>query len=315
MSNPSHKKLSSQFGDITGPSDAELSSIETGGYSDADVEALRDMYAATDPNYAAVRRARKTGSGGTLSDMTGHRNTGTGGEGLNFAGLSDTSSAVDQTRTESAVHGVDASVDMGSSGDAPGARYSVSGSGMSGWDVDAGKRASSFDVNTPRSSDEARARSQGIMFLQVAGPTCNHPVCQSYRAKGMELLGRAIGSSRAIGENTHEAHPERPPFPSVRKDTAVPPMRLRPESKGKEKLVGSYGTGGRQDFGDFEPDYKNPVMTPKYTLVHTNDPEYKQMMLEYTAGVRRGNAPIFHPDDYMEHHHESGEELAKLPWE
>lgn len=343
MTNPSHSKLSSQFGDITGPSDAELAEIESGSSSASEagkfytpemIEQIRADFAHLDPNYAAVRRSRGQSGGGPggfgvdFGDRTVHRSTGNSREDMNFTGLSDLAGATEQTRSEGAQYGADISVDMGSSGDEVAPSRKIGGVGMGGWEMEAGKRASSFDRNKPRTQDEAAAREQGKFFLQVAGPTCNHPICQSYRAKGMELIGRGLGSDRlALTDETwHEATPERPPFPSVRKDVPMPTSRLvqradRPtidKKTGKEipaHPVMSYGSGESTDMGDFEFDYKNTVQTPKYSLVHTNDPEYKKMMLEYTAGVRRGDAPLFHPDDYMEHHHEPHEEFAKLPWE
>lgn len=310
MTNPPHNKLSSQFGDITGPSDAELADIESGKSSATEagafftpevVEGYRRDFAHLDPNYAALRRSREGTRGTGATDfgagtrnvqehLSNEENFGVG-EGPKGSGNRSDFDAADMHR-------------------------SYRGTGAGGWDVEAGKRASSFEVNAPRSADESRARAQGLMFLKMAGPTCNHPYCQGIRAKGMELLGRGLGSSRALSEeNWHIAEPERAPFPSVRKDVPVPTSRVKDNPKDPTHPVMSYGTGESTDTGDFEMDYKNTTMRPKYTLVHTKDPEYKQMLTEYTAGVRHGNAPLFHPDDYMEHHHYPGEETAPLPWE
>lgn len=311
MTDSFHSKLSNQFGDITGPSEAELKDIESGSsahsqagayYTPEMIESIRNEFAHLDPNYSALRasrsRTRGTGAidfGATTVNaqerLANEENLGVRGKGPKGAENTSDFDAADVHR-------------------------SYGGIGIGGLDSDSGARASSFDRNPPRSANEASARSQGLMFLQVAGPTCNHPTCQSYRAKGMELLGRAIGTERGIhDENWHEAQPERPAFPSVRKDVPVPKAKVKANPRDPKHLVGSYGTGESTDTGDFEIDYKDTVKTPKYSLVHTNDPEYKKMLLEYTAGVRRGNAPLFHPDDYMEHHHAPGEEFAKLPWE
>jgi hypothetical protein len=322
--NPQNRKLSNQFGAITGPSDSELSDIETQGegswYTPERIDAMRDEYAKLDPNYAAVRNARqgRRGTGGEIPTSSAIGRGGLGNENMNFSALSDSSSAMDQTRSEGAQHGVDTSVDMGSSGDAAGARYAISGSGMGGWDADVSKRASSFDRVAPRSKEETQAKQQGLFFLQVAGPTCNHPVCQSYRARGTEMLGRFLGTDRRLDEKQYGTaqNPEQA-IPSVRTDKKVATYVLRPESadvpSGQRK--GSFGTGKTDDFGDFQPDKKNPVITPVTQVMDSNHPQYKSLMAQYRTLAGAGERPLFHPDDYLEHHHAPGEENFKLPWE
>ena len=107
------------------------------------------------------------------------------------------------------------------------------------------------------------------------------------------------------------------PIPSVRKDVDAPVARIRPESVGKSHLVGSYGTGGNADYGDFEMVRKKGETTrvPEYSPVDTAHPVYQQLMKQYNSEIRSGEAPLFHPTDYLEHHHDPGEEFAPLPWE
>ena len=342
MSNdPKHSKLSNQFGGVTGPSDAELSNIESGAssaseggsyYTPENIESMRASFANIDPNYAAVRNARAgrgTGgivpssiggrieTGGGLDDVSGSYSDTKASADTIFGNVSNTvlgeSSKLNKTGEMSAGEG---SASPAYSDESTGRGRRFSGAGMGGWDVDAGKRASSFDTMRPRSGDEARARAQGIMLLKTAGPTCNHPTCQGMRAKGYEMLGGA-GESRLAAATPWEATGT--PHPSVRKDNPVPPMVVREESKGKEKLVGRFAPltekGSSTDMGDFTPDYKNPVKTPIYEPMDSKDPKWESMLQHYKAQVKAGESPLFHPEDYLEHQHAPGEENYKLPWE
>jgi hypothetical protein len=322
--NPQNRKLSNQFGAITGPSESELSDIETQGegswYTPERIDAMRDEYAKLDPAYAAVRNARqgRRGTGGDIQTSSNLGRGAIGNEDMNFSALSDSSSAMDQTRSEGAQHGVDTSVDMGSSGDAAGARYAISGTGMGGWDTETGPRTSTFDRNTPRSREESQAKQQGLFFLQLAGPTCNHPICSAYRARGTEMLERFMGGDRALGERDYGTaqNPEQA-IPSVRTDKKLATYPLRPESRdvpsGQRK--GSFGTGKTSDYGDFMRDQKATVMTPVTEPMDTNHPRYKSLMAQYRTLAGAGERPLLHPDDYLEHHHAPGEENFKLPWE
>jgi hypothetical protein len=321
--NPQNRKLSDQFGAITGPSESELTDIEQGGedswYTPERIDAMRDDYAKIDPAYGAVRNSRQgKRQGGVIPVASSIGRTGLGSEEMRISSKSNNSSAIDQTRTEGIEFGVDTSVDMGNSGDAAGANYAISGTGMGGWDSDTRKRASSFDRIAPRSREESQAKEQGMFYLRLAGPTCNHPICSSYRARGTEMVERFLGTDRALSKEDYGVaqNPEQA-IPSVRTDKKIAPMVLRPESAdvppGKRK--GSFGTGKTDDFGDFRPDKKNQVMTPVTEVMDAKHPRYKSLMAQYRTLAGAGERPLFHPDDYLEHHHAPGEENFKLPWE
>lgn len=322
--NPENRKLSHQFGDVTGSS--EESTSGESWYTPERVESMRAGYAEIDPNYAAVRNARQRSAGGSV----GISRSGTGPSGdIDTFGTSNVGDAVAQSigagahdvaelkrsgETTASEGGASTAYDESSTG--RGRRFP--GVSMGGWDTDASKRSSPFESMRPRNADEAAARKQGEFFLKLAGPTCNHPTCQGYRAKGMELLGGVV-SRRQASLAPEEALGT--PIPSVRKDTAVPPMNIRKESAGKKsgELVGRFAPlaekGVSTDMGDFEPDYKNTVMTPSYTPASSKDPRYQELMVNYKAKAKAGDAELFHPDDWLEHKHAPGEEMHKLPWE
>lgn len=339
--NPDNRKLSSQFGDITGPSESELADIESKGeeswYTPERIEAMRDEYAKVDPNYAVVRNSRKgrnRGGGGVVPNSIGGA-IETGGTFDDYgSGFGDTKASADTVfgRVSDAVLGESSrlsktgemSAGEGSAatafsqGDEPTGRgRRFGGSGMAGWDVEAGTRASSFDRIAPRAG-ESQAKEQGLFYMGIAGPTCNHPICSAYRARGVELMGRYLGTDRALRPEDYGTaqHPEQA-IPSVRKDKKVAPMDLRPESAdvpvGKRK--GSFGTGERTDYGDFRPNQKNQIVVPNTEVMDTNHPKYKALLAQYRKLAGMGERPLFHPDDYLEHHHAPGEEYAKLPWE
>lgn len=327
--NPQNRKLSHQFGDITGPSESELTDIETQGedswYTPERIDAMREHYAKIDPNYAAVRSARQgIRGGGVIPTSSAIGRNGLGSEEMRISSKSNNASAIDQTRTEGVEFGVDTSVDMGNSGDAAGAHYAISGAGMGGWDSDTRKRASSFDRLDARPG-ESMARAQGETYLKVAGPTCNHPRCMSFRARGMELLGRYLGTDRAgLDEKTFAkaVYPERA-IPSVRKDVRVAPAVLRPESENVPvgQRVGKFGLHDvstkqqrSDDLGDFTMAYGKEEMVPKYTAVDSKHPDYVALMNNWKTR-KEGDKELFHPDDYLEHHHGPDDAFAPLPWE
>lgn len=185
--------------------------------------------------------------------------------------------------------------------------------------------ASRFDTMAPRTAQEGLARRQGLMLLRLAGPSCNHPRCQKIRAKGIELLGAAIGSremSSAPGVASGKS------VPSVRKDVLVPPMRIRDEARGKERPVMSHGTGKSDDTGDWEVMYGQETLVPKYEPQDPKSPDWLAFRktssgtARSTGRTRRSKGVIqgsemdyLEPTDYLEHHHYPGEELEPLPWE
>jgi len=311
--NPQNRKLSDQFGAITGPSESELTDIEQGGedswYTPERIEQFRADYAHVDPNYSALRnsRARTRGTGTTdygvsrAADKTaaaaGESEFFVGSEGT--GGFKNTGGSSDFDKADT--HG------------------SYRGAGAGSWDIpEAGARASSFDRIAPRSKEESVAKEQGMFYLRLAGPTCNHPICSAYRARGTEMVERFLGNDRVLSREDYGTaqNPEQA-IPSVRTDKKVAPYVLRPESAdvpfGQRK--GSFGTGKTDDFGDFQPDKKNPVMTPVTQVMDSNHPQYKSLMAQYRTLAGAGERPLFHPDDYLEHHHAPGEENFKLPWE
>lgn len=325
MSNDPKKNLSSQFGDIAGPTDSELDDIELEQAEDPyftpeRTEEFRKAYGAiVDPNYGAVQNNRflaRNRSGEAFTELGRGQRTFEN-ENMNLASLSDSMDAMSQTRSEGAQMGVDTSVDMGSSGDAPGSSYALRGTGMAGWDVEAGPRASRFDVFLPRTSMESVERQLGLMYLRMAGPTCNHPRCRAIRAHGVEMLGRAMGDRALMGGEGKELATEEP-IPSVRKDVPMPSFSVKPEAVGKEHLVGSYGTGESTDTGDFVIDYKDTSQVAKHEPADKNNPRWKKLTKEWNDLSRKGKTefmPTFHPEDYLEHHHYPGEEFEPLPWE
>jgi hypothetical protein len=310
--NPDNRKLSSQFGDITGPSESELIEIEQGGedswYTPERINAMRDDYARVDANYGVVRNAQK-----------GARGTGTTDFGITRA-ADKSAAAVGDNPEWLGSEQTGGGKNTGNSSDFDSAdthaRYRAAG--FAGMDVEAGPRASSFDVNRPRNAEESAARIQGETFLKVAGPTCNHPRCQAFRAKGMELWEQGLGRDRVLTKNDYaKSTVPHLAIPSVRNDLSLAQTELRPESAdvpvGKRK--GSFGTGESTDMGDFVENHQNRRVTPVTKVMDTKNPRYKELMTYYKSAAKAGDHDIFHPDDWLEHHHAPGEEFAPLPWE
>jgi hypothetical protein len=312
--NPDNSKLStSQFGGMTGPSDSELIEIEQGGedsyYTPERIEDMRKGFSHLDANYSALRasRERTRGPGTTQFGIT------------RAADKSSAAAAESEYLVGSA--GTDGGKNTGGSSDfdAADTHGSYRASGFGGMDIAAGPRASSFDRNLPRTTNEAAARQQGLMFLQIAGPTCNHPVCSAYRAKGVELLGRSLGSDRRIDSEPGVAQEPWKAIPSVRKVNAFPQALVRPESadvpEGKRK--GSFGTGEKKDMGDYALDYKNSMKIPVHEPQNPEDPEWVSMNKKYNKAntEKGGQRDLFAPSDYLEHHHDPEELNYKLPWE
>jgi hypothetical protein len=310
--NPDNRKLSSQFGDITGPSESELIEIEQGGedswYTPERINAMRDDYAKVDPNYGVVRNAQK-----------GSRGTGTTDFGTTRA-ADKSAAAVGDNPEWLGSEQTGGGKNTGNSSDFDSAdthaRYRAAG--FAGMDIEAGPRASSFDVNRPRNAEESAARIQGETFLKVAGPTCNHPRCQAFRAKGMELWEQGLGRDRVLTKNDYaKSTVPHLAIPSVRTDLSLAQAELRPESAdvpvGKRK--GSFGTGESTDMGDFVENHQNRRVTPVTKVMDKDHPRYKELLTYYKAAAKAGDHDIFHPNDWLEHHHAPGEEFAPLPWE
>ena len=323
--NPDNRKLSSQFGDITGPSDSDLTNIEDGNdggyYTQERIEDMRRGTAHLNANYSAVLGSRD-------------RTRGTGATDFGISRAADKGSAA-AAESEYLVGsaGTDGGKNTGGSSDfdAADTHGKYRGSGFSGMDVEAGPRASSFDRNPPRSKDESSARLQGMMFLKIAGPTCNHPTCQAYRAKGIELLGRGLGNDRPLVNDPGTARSSSSPIPSVRRDESLARMELRPESanvpEGQRK--GSFKTGQPTDMGDFVQNQKNRIKTPIYEPQDEKNPRWTTLVNQWKsqgkgkgrgAGKQKGAAgswdeDILTPETYLEHHHAPDEVNYKLPWE
>lgn len=307
---------SGQFGDVSGPSESELADIELESaedpyYTPEMTEDFRKKFSSMDPNYTAVRRTRE----------------GTRGAGATDFGISR---LADKAASEKAEHVTGSQMLGGTTGtvgttdfDPADFRPAVRGQGSASWDItnEEGtpiKRASRFDVFAPRNPAEAQTRELGKFYLQLAGPTCNHPRCQAIRARGVELLGAAIGT-RGMSSRPWEAQTEA--IPSVRKIVKQPFFSVSPNPRDPEHLVGRYTPldepASNQDFGDFVPhkEAKDAVPVTEYTPMDTAHPRYQELLKAYNREIRSGDAPIFHPTDYLEHHHDPHEDLAPLPWE
>ena len=191
MSNdPRNNKLSSQFSGIIGPSDAELSAIEdemTGGnpltesesraaseagayFTPERIEESRAAFAKIDPEYAAVRRARERNAASIPTSSTfediGERFRQPEFETGSDYGLSDLNTQIETAANEEALlksgevssgeGGATTAFSEGEAYEGRGRRYGAVGIG--GWDVDAGRRASPFDVHAPRTPMEKLQR-------------------------------------------------------------------------------------------------------------------------------------------------------------
>ena len=275
---------SSQFSGLSGPSDAELSGIESGApeaesygsFTREGVERLREMNEKIDPNYARTRAARRVG-GGTLSNMVSNRDTGTGSESASFS-LSDANPASSQ-RSEGIEQGVATSVDMGSSGDDPAAnRPSMAGSGAGAF---GGAPSRYWETHRQNAGYQT-----GVFMLRTAG-RCEHPRCKAIRAKGMELMGADTRFQTGGGDYWETSQPA---LPSVPVDTLTNPIR-----------------GGKED-------RKNKQTVREYKVADPNHPEWKALLAQDKAG----GESIFQPQDLLEHHHPEGDmdfEKYPLPWD
>jgi hypothetical protein len=310
--NPDNRKLSSQFGDITGPSDSDLTNIEDsndgGYYTPERIEDMREGFSGVDADYTALRnsRARTRGAGATDFETTraADRSAAAVADNPEWLGSEQTGGSKNTGNT----------TDF----DAADTHGKYRGAGFGGMDIEAGPRASTFDRRRPRNAAEAANRAAGEWYIKTAGPTCNHPRCQALRARGMELWEPSMGSDRMLSERDYaKSTVPHLAIPSVRRDSSLAQMELRPESadvpEGKRK--GSFGTGESTDMGDFVPNEKNRVVTPITKVMDKDHPQFQRLMDQYKASTRTGDYEIFHPDDWLEHHHAPGEEFAPLPWE
>lgn len=328
MEHLKRKLALSQFGDITGPSDSELDEIELEQASDPfyTPERIAENQAAyahlVDPNFAAMRRARQAGaSGGRGAVGAGsfelpaidYEQGGRGGDMAAQADLSGNEEALLRSGEIASGEGAPSTAyDEESTG--RGRRYGgVSMGSFVGGPEEGGARAASrFDTQAPRTFQEGLARRQGLLLLRLAGPSCNHPRCQKIRAKGVELLGTAIGQ-RGMSNEPGVASGES--IPSVRKDVRVPPWRIKEEARGKDRPVMSHGTGTTGDTGDWEIMYGQETVSPKYEPANPKDPRLALLQKEQSHVVRQGQPTYLEPSDYLEHHHYPGEEFEPLPWE
>jgi hypothetical protein len=134
----------------------------------------------------------------------------------------------------------------------------------------------------------------------------------------MELWEQGLGRDRVLTKNDYAKSTV--PYlaiPSVRTDLSLAQTELRPESAdvpvGKRK--GSFGTGESTDMGDFVENHQNRRVTPVTKVMDKDHPRYKELLTYYKSAAKAGDHDIFHPDDWLEHHHAPGEEFAPLPWE
>lgn len=310
--NPDNRKLSSQFGDFIEPTESDLATIEDGNdggyYSPERIEDMRRGFSDVDANYTALRnsRARTRGAGATDFGATSavDRSAAAVADNPEWLGSELTGGSKNTGNT--------------SDFDAADTHGKYRGAGFGGMDIEAGPRASTFDRRRPRNAAEAAARAAGEWYIKTAGPTCNHPRCQALRARGMELWEPSMGSDRMLSERDYaKSTIPHLAIPSVRRDSSLAQMELRPESadvpEGQRK--GSFKTGESTDMGDFIPNEKNRVVTPITKVMDKDHPQFQKLMNQYKTSTQTGDYDIFHPDDWLEHHHAPGEEFAPLPWE
>jgi hypothetical protein len=317
--NPKNSKLSDQFGDFVAPTESDLNTIEDGNdggyYSPERIEDMRVGFSGVDADYTAFRnsKARTRGAGATDFETTraADRSAAAVGDNPEWLGSEQTGGSKNTGNT--------------SDFDAADTHGKYRGAGFGGMDVEAGPRASTFDIRRPRNAAEAANRAAGEWYIKTAGPTCNHPRCQALRARGMELWEPSMGSDRMLTERDYaKSTVPHLAIPSTRTDVRVAPMNLRPESENvpEGERVGSFGIhdietkqGSKKDMGDFAPGYGKETLVPKTEPMDTKHPRWKALMTQYMAAAKQGDYDIFHPSDWLEHQHAPGEEFAPLPWE
>jgi hypothetical protein len=256
-------------------------------YSDEQIEEMRARGAAIDPAYAKTREARLRGSGGmetSIEDPFARRGSRTGAmsEGVgHVASLGGNVAFEDETRAEGATHGVDTSVDMGSSGDeiAPTSRYT--GISMGGFDAEApGLRESPF-TRIREGGDQARKvrAMTGMLLLREAG-RCDSPGCQLLRATGLQLTGQ---TQRGAGSGIESQLP------------AVPSVAEQKKFYPENPVTGKQDRKNVQTFTEVSP--ANP-----------KSPEWVAL-----TGEAKGapSSSLFFPEDALAHHHpDEGAHLA-----
>lgn len=177
-----------RFEGIEGPTDAELTALESEDFSAETVKSLQKMYRKIDPGYDRLLSTRERRQAMGVGRIAGPRG------GMESAATQD-ELIPGQGGT---LH--DVSVTSSDYDPADSIR-SISGAPMSG------DRSPYFEEhkNSP-------AYLVGLHYLKTAG-ACNHPRCQQLRARGMELIG---GKERYGVGKTWEA--TQPAIPSVRED-------------------------------------------------------------------------------------------------
>lgn len=274
-----------------GPSDSDLSAIESGSeaagvFTPSEIAKYRKADAMTNPQAAAVQRARATGFGSTSKIPVS--------EGLDTSidaptpmfsdakAQADNMNDVAEIARTGEVSASEGAADAAWSDESTGRGRRFPAAGMGGFmEESPGLRESPFTA-IKQGGDTARKQltGAGLLMLREAG-RCNSPGCQLLRATGMQLTGQ---TKRAAGAGIES---EIAPIPASYEEAPYYPTN---PVTGKE-------------------DRKNAKTWLKASPADPNHPEYKA--IKDATGGKTGPA-LFTAEDMLEHNHD--DEMSHLAY-
>jgi hypothetical protein len=274
-----------------GPSDSDLSSIESGSesagvFTPSEIAKYRQADAMMNPQAAAVQRARNTGFGSTSKIPVS--------EGLDTSidaptpmfsdaqAQADSMNDVADIARTGEVSASEGAADIAWSDDTSGRGRRFPAAGMGGF-MEAGPGISESPFTRIKESGDVGRKQltgAGLLMLREAG-RCNAPGCQLLRATGMQLTGQ---NKRAAGAGIES---EIAPIPAVHEMKSY-----YPEDP----------TTGKQD-------RKNPKQIVVSKPADPNNPEYKAIQ-DFTGG--KSGPALFTAEDMLEHNHD--DEMAHLTY-
>lgn len=275
-----------------GPSDSDLSAIESGGgeaagiFTPTEVAKYRRADAMSNPQAAAIQRARTTGFGSTSKihvsdglDTSIDAPTPTFSDAKAQADSMNDVADIAKTGEISAGEG-SASAAWSDEDSGRGRRFPAAG--MGGFmEESPGLRESPFTaINQSEDAARKQLANWGKMLLREGG-RCKSPGCQLLTATGMQLTGQ---TKRAAGSGINASLD---PIPAVYEEAPYYPTN---PVTGKE-------------------DRKNKKTWLKASPADPNHPEYNA--LKDATGGNAGN-PLFFAEDMLEHNHE--DEAAHLAY-
>ena len=276
-----------------GPSDSDLSAIESGGgeaagiFTPTEIAKYRASERSMNPQAAAVHNARTTGFGSTskIPVSDGGLDTSIDAPTPMFSDAkaqADSMNDVAEIARTGEISASEGAADIAWSDDTSGRGRRFPAAGMGGFMEESPGVSESPFTRIKESGDVGRKQltGAGLLMLREAG-RCNSPGCQLLRATGMQLTGQ---TKRAAGAGIES---EMAPIPAVHT---------------RKSFYPTDPTTGKQD-------RKNPQTVVESKPADPNNAEYKAIQ-DFTGG--KSGPALFTAEDMLEHDHD--DEMAHLAY-